>query len=300
MKKIKLFALIVGLTPTCYSNAQSYFSCPSISVCIADTTTDVCLLSTTTFIPDGTWSSSDTTVATVDTSGIISGISVGSATITYTGTQFYFGEFIFTTPVTVAPLPTATPSAPAICEGSDLYLFAGDASGNTYAWTGPDGFSSTTQNPTITSATAAADGVYTLTVTSAAGCSATFTISATVGNCRTATQQTDLYDTDNDVVSSGYTQQTTGIKTATHATSQLHIYPNPAQAAFTIAETGTPDGTVSLKVINTMGAIVYNASLQRTNGTTTADCSQLPSGVYMLQLTDSINEPRTATLLIQR
>jgi len=58
------------------------------------------------------------------------------------------------------------------CAGNTLYLTvfpAGGPAPYTYSWTGPNGFSSTLQNPTIVNATAAASGTYSVTVSDAAG-----------------------------------------------------------------------------------------------------------------------------------
>lgn len=58
---------------------------------------------------------------------------------------------------------TASSNSPA-CNGSALNLFASGGTG--YSWSGPDGFTSTVQNPIISGATTAAAGDYTVTVTS--------------------------------------------------------------------------------------------------------------------------------------
>ncbi len=58
-----------------------------------------------------------------------------------------------------------------VCAGSTINLSATTVAGATYAWSGPNAFSSTAQNPTF-SYTAANAGVYTLQVT-ASGCTAT-------------------------------------------------------------------------------------------------------------------------------
>jgi len=56
--------------------------------------------------------------------------------------------------------PTDSVNTP-ICAGGTLYLFAQSTTpGVTYSWTGPNGFTSTLQNPTITAATAFATGRY--------------------------------------------------------------------------------------------------------------------------------------------
>ncbi|MCB9223901.1 MAG: T9SS type A sorting domain-containing protein, partial [Crocinitomicaceae bacterium] len=69
--------------------------------------------------------------------------------------------------IDVNPLP-ASPSITAnspLCEGADLNLMASTIGGATYAWTGPNAFSSSVQNPTITAVTAAAAGTYFVTAT---------------------------------------------------------------------------------------------------------------------------------------
>ncbi len=64
----------------------------------------------------------------------------------------------------------ATPAAPAIsnntpvCAGSSLNLFTNAITGATYQWTGPNGFSSTQQNPVLTTVTTAAAGIYRLSI----------------------------------------------------------------------------------------------------------------------------------------
>ena len=63
--------------------------------------------------------------------------------------------------------PTIGSNSP-ICAGQTLNLTS--SGGGTYQWSGPDGFTSNLQNPSISNATLAADGTYYLTVTSAGGC----------------------------------------------------------------------------------------------------------------------------------
>lgn len=60
---------------------------------------------------------------------------------------------------------SATPNP--ICEGSALTLMGTATNATSWAWTGPNSFSSTLQNPTITSITASGAGVYTLTASNA-------------------------------------------------------------------------------------------------------------------------------------
>ena len=60
-----------------------------------------------------------------------------------------------------------------VCSGGTLNLFAKTVNGATYSWTGPNSFTSTSQNPTIANATAVNAGTYTVTVTGSTGCVST-------------------------------------------------------------------------------------------------------------------------------
>ncbi|MES2431454.1 MAG: hypothetical protein V4556_10975 [Bacteroidota bacterium] len=98
-----------------------------------------------------------------------------SVTVTVNGCTSAAG----TTNAVVNSLP-ATPTAGndgPKCIGSTLSLSASTISGATYAWTGPNSFTSTDQNPTIPSATSAATGTY--------------SVIATVGGCSSAAGTTD-------------------------------------------------------------------------------------------------------------
>ena len=78
-----------------------------------------------------------------------------------------------TTAVTILPLPIAptVSSNSAVCETATINLTAGTMTGTSYSWTGPNGFTSTDQNPIIPNATLAMNGVYNLIVTDAVtGC----------------------------------------------------------------------------------------------------------------------------------
>jgi hypothetical protein len=83
-----------------------------------------------------------------------------------------------------APVPVASTNTP-LCNGHDINLMAvnnaaGQAAGNTYAWTGPAGFASSHQDTTITSGTAANNGTYTVTVTNQYSCTASASVNVTV------------------------------------------------------------------------------------------------------------------------
>ncbi len=90
--------------------------------------------------------------------------------------------------VTVNPLPVAMASSNSpVSAGTPLTLIGGPDGMTTYAWTGPDGFTSALQSPTITGVRVDATGIYTLTVTNSNGCSAQATTDVTVTLLPTAT-----------------------------------------------------------------------------------------------------------------
>ena len=77
-----------------------------------------------------------------------------------------------TTNVVVNPVPPTptTGNNSTLCAGSTIYLTASTIPGATYSWTGPNGYTSTLQNPSITNATTARSGTYSVTAV-VAGCS---------------------------------------------------------------------------------------------------------------------------------
>jgi Concanavalin A-like lectin/glucanases superfamily/Domain of unknown function DUF11/IPT/TIG domain/Ig-like domain CHU_C associated/G8 domain len=90
--------------------------------------------------------------------------------------------------VTVNPIPSAPAASNGgpYCEGATVQLNASFVSGATYAWTGPNGFTSSLQNPTIASATAAASGTYSVTVT-VNGCTSSAASTGVIVNATPAT-----------------------------------------------------------------------------------------------------------------
>jgi subtilisin-like proprotein convertase family protein len=93
---------------------------------------------------------------------------------------------------TLSPLPaTINPGVVVpLCEGSTISLTANLSNGKTpftFAWTGPDGFTSALENPSIPNATIAKSGVYTLTFFDGYGCTPlTGDVSVSVGAIATA------------------------------------------------------------------------------------------------------------------
>jgi uncharacterized repeat protein (TIGR01451 family)/gliding motility-associated-like protein len=102
---------------------------------------------------------------------------------TVTGTNANNCANTATIMVTVNNLPPIVPTSNSpVCVGSPINLSTTTVIGATYNWAGPNGFTSTSQNPSIASATLADAGIYSLTVTYN-GCNSDPTVNVIVNNC---------------------------------------------------------------------------------------------------------------------
>lgn len=74
------------------------------------------------------------------------------------------------------PMGSAYANSPVLCQGDTLKLFLNPpaGSGYTYLWTGPNGFTSTQQNPVIPNFDASKAGLYRVTLTTTQGCRFTY------------------------------------------------------------------------------------------------------------------------------
>ncbi len=118
----------------------------------------------------------------------ISGLISGTYTVTATATGGCTSSFSSTVTQPTAISFTATSNTP-VCSGQTLQLNINSPSGGTgalsYSWSGPNSFSSPTQNPSITSVTTAAAGTYTATVTDASSCTKTSTTAVVINTTPT-------------------------------------------------------------------------------------------------------------------
>ncbi|WP_348824544.1 T9SS type B sorting domain-containing protein [Flavobacterium aestuarii] len=88
----------------------------------------------------------------------------------------------------IISLPKISTNSP-ICIGKTLELKA--SGGTDYAWTGPNGFASSDQNPIITNATSLNNGEYSCAITGADICNTTLKINIIVGNTPPPTGDTN-------------------------------------------------------------------------------------------------------------
>jgi len=131
---------------------------------------------------------SGNTAFSIDVAALAAGRKITATATSVEGTEpsisYSTSEFsACVTVVTPPPAPTASNNGP-ICNGQNLQLNASTISGVSYAWTGPNGFASTQQNPSITGATTAATGLYSVTATIGGSTGAAGTTTATVNACQ--------------------------------------------------------------------------------------------------------------------
>jgi len=112
---------------------------------------------------------------------------LGANTVTLTITDAAGNSSSCTATVTVQSALTITATSNSVvCAGTTLNLFGNITSGAfgtpTYSWTGPLGFNSTLQNPSITNVSTGAAGTYTLTVINGNGCTITQTTTVIVNS----------------------------------------------------------------------------------------------------------------------
>lgn len=129
-------------------------------------------------VPGGIWSSFDSSIATADSSGMVVGVSAGSAVISYTATNSCGSDTAtITIAVYGAPYVSAIGGASSVCAGSSITL-TDTVSGGVWA-------SSDTSVATVSSAgivTGVSPGIATITYSLTTSCGTTFaTKSITVG-----------------------------------------------------------------------------------------------------------------------
>ena len=107
------------------------------------------------------WTDPNSAAAGTDPSVSASIAGLWSVTIT----DACLGSASASTTVLTATKPSASASAGPACIGLDVALDGTSDIGTTFAWSGPNGFSSTNEDPTIIAASSADDGTYTFTAT---------------------------------------------------------------------------------------------------------------------------------------
>ncbi len=192
--------------------------------------------------------------------------------------------------VNALPTPAAGNSGP-VCVGSPLSLTSSGGVG--YTWSGPNGFSSTAQNPSVSSsATLAMAGTYTVIVTNASGCTASTTTAVTVNVLPTTTAITGT---------NSVQQLTSATYSVASTAGSTYGWTVPGDASFTggtgnsISVTfGTTSGNVSVIETNASGCTGTPQSLNVTVITCTAPA--IVGGIDPGSLTVTVGNPVVLTV----
>jgi uncharacterized protein YjdB len=184
-----------GITTISYGVTNA-FGCTAYAT-IADTVTalpvlgsiagpaGVCIGNTVTYsntTAGGAWTSSDATTAAIDAAtGVTSGASVGSATITYTVSVYPGCASSVTRGINVYPLPVidTISGAATVCRGLTINLNSTTTGG---VWTSSNASIATVSATGVVTGIATGSAVITYTVTSTFGCTDFVTHNITVGN----------------------------------------------------------------------------------------------------------------------
>lgn len=157
-------------------------TCTAVAGSVSTTTPTICVGNTASLTLNGQtagqniqWQESTDNLTFTDIIGASSTTSTTFTTPALTSIKYYRAKVgsgscivysnVQTISVTALPAtPTSTNNGP-LCAGSTLNLTANTITGATYAWTGPNSFTSTSQNPSIVNITSAGAGTYSVSVT---------------------------------------------------------------------------------------------------------------------------------------
>lgn len=207
--------------------------------------------------PGGTWSSSNTAVATIGTGGVLAGVTAGTTIVSYTA-----GSCSATTTVTISSgTPSAIAGPPIVCIGSNITL-TNLVSGGT--WT-----SSNTAQATVGSGSGVVTGV-------ALG---TPRITYSVSNACGSGQVTRTVS----VHASGTC--TTGVNMVPDPLfTELQAYPNPNGGTFTLNISSENNEPAYVVVTNLVGEKVKEFIIN-TNSPQEVRLDRKAAGIYLLSAT---------------
>ncbi len=219
------------------------------------------------------------------------------------------------------PNPPVTPVASSnspLCSGATLNLQSNATAGASYLWTGPNGFTAATQNPSIANVATAASGIYSVTVTVSNCTSAAGNVSVLVNQTpATPTVGSNSPLCSNVGATLNLTSSTTTAGTITYSWTGPNGFISPAQNPsipnITIAMAGTYNVTATNSlgtcpsaitgipvVVNPTPVITGSSHIDPTNcGSSTGFISLTgltPNTSYLVNYLQSGN-PQSATIL---
>ena len=325
------YSVLVTDASGCFANSGTITmtaatNCSGITVCKSDT---AAILSVppdpndTTYtwtLPSGAVGTSTTNSISVDWTGV----SVGGYNVTIVGNNSC-GTSASSSIIVYVQEPTASASADLACSGGNLNLYA--SGGVSYSWTGPNSYTSQSANPEIYNISSAQSGTYTVTVTNAAGCSKTASVSVTINTPPTIIDGSITQSTNGNsigaipiTVSGGSTysylwtaessafsstsQNLTGIPSDNYkvvvtnqtgcTASKTYTVSNsdgPSATATGINSTcnGSNNGSISLSNPTGTGPFTYSWSGPNSYSSSQQSPTGLASGTYTVLITDTSN-----------
>ena len=173
---------------------------------------------------------------------------------------------------------TATSNGP-VSEGANIELHANATGGSgvysTYAWTGPDGFTSDLQHPIISGAGISKSGEYTVVVVDNTGISGSGSVYVSI--------------------------DANGIKEKSFLTD-TQIFPNPGNGNISITDDGFANNVELMVTVSDLsGKLLYQQPQQSFYGSNRMDInlSFLQSGIYLLNL-KAIDKQKTMKLIVKK
>lgn len=245
----------------------------------------------------------------------ITSLASGTYYVTVTNADGCTGTSSTTVIIDAAPVITLSASSP-VCQNDSINLLS--SGGGTYLWSGPGGFTSSVQNPSIPNAQAVNDGIYVLLVTGPNGCSSADSVTVNVQalpvvNCTsnnpfcagdtlilssqggtiytwtgpdgfTSTEQNPAITSPTVLNSGTYYVTVTDLYGCSNAGETTVSYPTPIVATSTVQQYPEYNtGAISLAVTGGSGSYQYDWS----NGSNSSSLSNLHSGDYIVTITDS-------------
>ena len=283
-----------GCTSALATYTVSVNALPTVSS-ISGTPTTLCTgspatLSDATSSGSYSWSTSNTSIATINSSGVLTGLAAGSALITYTFNNGICSN-IATTNVTVGYSPTTfslTPTSTTICSnGSAILLTAG---GSTIPTTASQSFNTTSS----TNGLGSSNGSLTSTVTvSGIPASATITVGSVTMYFGISKYMSDLVF---NLVAPNGTVINLLNREGTSSSSSQTFNPVIVSSAATTAASGigsssSVSGTYAADGITGVGSSTYTSNVNTLSALTT-----IPNGTWTLVIYDAFGSAHTASL----
>jgi hypothetical protein len=263
-------------TTGCVSNVSSPITVNGRPLVSVAGPTTICAGSTTTLSPStgGTWTTSNASIASVTNGGVVTGMSAGNVTFTFTQTSTGCTSNPTTTVTVGAGLTSGIDYNGSVCLTSASQLSATKVGGTSpfnYSWSGPSGFTANTQTTAITQS-----GNYYLTITDGSGCLSTSNgfVHVKFEPLVTAVQTTVCEGQSVNLTASGSnaTSYVWSANAGNASTASVTVFPSLPSSTFVVTVTnnvgctGTAASTIN---VNAKPAVSFTGSTNICVGTTT-------------------------------